>query len=112
MTNWLLTTAFAIVAYTLFSYFGQRTASSETALRAALAPISDWLNFALIMTGTVGFSLALFFGAKASAFAVTVVIALGVVVSFAFAALIGGSAATLSHGAGIALILAGVALLR
>lgn len=110
--NWLLTVLFTIVAYTLFSYFGMRTAGSSTALRAGLAPLTDWLNFALIMSGTVGFSLALFFGAKASAFAVTVVIALGVVVSFLFAAFVGGSGVTFFHAAGLALILSGVAFLK
>lgn len=110
--NWLLTVVFSVVAYTLYSYFGLRTAGSSTAGQAAVAVFTDWLNFGLIMVGTVGFSLALFFGTQASAFAVTVVIALGVVVSFAFAAFVGGSQVTLLHGGGIALILAGIALLK
>ena len=110
--NWLLTVVFSVLAYTLFSYFGLRTAGSVSAARAALAPVSNALNFGLIMVGTVGFRLALFFGAKATAFAVTVVIALGVVVSFAFAAVIGGAVLKMSHMGGIALILLGVALLK
>lgn len=110
--NWLLTVLFAIVAYTLFSYFGLRTAEASTAQRAALGAFTNGLNFALIMAGTMGFSLALFFGTKASSFAVTVVIALGVVVSFAFGAIVGGGSVTPAHAAGIALILTGVALLK
>ena len=110
--NWILTVVFSIVAYTLFSFFGLRTAGSLSATRAALAPVTDLVNFSLIMSGTVGFSLALFFGAKASAFALTVVIALGVVVSFAFAAVVGGATPKAIHGGGIALILVGIALLK
>ena len=110
--NWLLTVILTIVAYSLYSYFGLRVAGSETALRAGLAPLTSWINFGIVMLGTIAFSLALFFGAKASAFAVTVVIALGVVVSFAFSIVVGGSSAGVIHGAGIALILVGVALLR
>ena len=112
MWNWVLTIAFAIVAYTLFSYFGQRVGGSATALRAAAGPFTDWLNFGLIVSGTVAFSLALFYGGRASAFAVTVVIALGVVVSFAFAALVGGVTVKPFHVGGIALILSGIAFLR
>ncbi len=110
--NWAWTVFFAIVAYSLYSYFGQRVGASPTAWRAATVPFTDWLNFGLILAGTLAFSLALFFGGRASAFAVTVVIALGVVVSFAFAAMVGGVAVKPLHLGGIAMILTGIACLR
>lgn len=110
--NWLLTIVFSIVAYTLFSWFGLRSAGAASWQRASTTAFTDWFNFALIMSGTVGFSLALFFAAKASAFAVTVVIALGVIVSFAFGAIVGGSTATFTHAGGLVLILVGIALLK
>ena len=109
---WAWTVFFSIVAYTLYSYFGQRVGGSETALHAATVPFTDWVNLGLILSGTVAFSLALFFGGRASTYAVTVVIALGVVVSFVFAALVGGAAVKPMHMGGLALILSGIACLR
>ena len=110
--NWSWTVFFAIVAYTFYSYFGLRVGASPTAWRAATVPFTDWVNLSVILAGTVAFSLALFFGGRASAFAVTVVIALGVVVSFGFAAVVGGVAVKPLHLGGLALILSGIACLR
>lgn len=110
--NWLFTVVFTAVAYTLYSVFGLRVGTSDTVVRAGLAPFTDPLNFGLVMAGTLGFSLALFFGSRASDFAFTIIIALGVVVSFAFSVVVGGASVGVYHALGIALIIAGVALLK
>ena len=110
--NWVLTVVLTIVTYTLYSFFGLRVGASDTALRAALAPVSDLLNFGLIMSGTVGLGLALFFGGRVTEFAFTIVIALGLVVSFVFSIVVGGASVTATHGVGLVLVMAGVALLR
>lgn len=110
--NWLLTIVFSIFAYTLFSYYGLRTGAADTPTAAALTPVRGWLEFTLIMAGTVAFSLALFYGTKASEFAVTVVIAIGVVVSFGFSAIVGGGIVGPIQAVGMALVLSGIYLLK
>ena len=110
--TWLLTIVFSILAYTLFSYYGLRTGAAETPTAAALTPVRGWLEFTLIMAGTVAFSLALFYGNKASEFAVTVVIAVGVVVSFGFSAVVGGGLVGPVQVAGMALVIGGIYLLK
>ena len=110
--NWLLTALLSFVAYTLFSWYGMRTGTANSAVAAGLAPVRDPLNFALIAIGTIAFSLALFYGNRASDFAVTVVIAIGVLVSFAFSAAVGGVQLAAAHFAAIALILGGIYLLK
>lgn len=110
--NWLLTAACTAFAYTLFSWFGLRAGGATSALEALLAPVRDPINLALVSLGTLGFSLALYFATRASSFPVAVVISIGVVVSFAFSALVVGASVPVRAIAGVALILCGVALLR
>ena len=110
--NWLLTILLSIFAYTLYSYYGMRTAGATTATAAAFEMVRSWMSFGLIFMGTIGFSLALFYGSKASEFAVTVVIAIGVVVSFAFSAIVGGGLVGMGNLVGLALILGGIYLLK
>lgn len=110
--NWLLTILLSIFAYTLYSYYGMRTASANSAISAAFEMVRSWQSFGAIFLGTIGFSLALFYGNKASAFAVTVVIAIGVIVSFAFSWKVGGIQVGMGNLVGLGLIVGGIYLLK
>ena len=110
--NWLLTVSCTVFAYSLFSWFGMRAGDAQSALEALLAPVRDPVNFVLLALGTLGFSVALYFATRASSFPVAVVISIGVVVSFVFAAVVGNAAVPLRAIAGLVLILLGVSLLR
>ncbi len=110
--NWVLTVCCTAFAYSMFSWFGMRAGDAQSALEALLAPVRDPLNFALIALGNLGFSVALFFATRASSFPVAVVISIGVVVSFLFAAVVGNATVPLRAIAGLALIVLGVSFLR
>ena len=110
--HWALTIAATVVCYTLFSYFGVRTAGSTTVAKAALAPVTNPIDFSLIVFGSSGFGIATFFAIKASPFAVTVVIALGLIVSFVFSVLVVSAEATPQRLVGLVIIMVGVWLLN
>ena len=110
--NWLLTVLATVVVYTAFSYFGMRTGSASTLRGAMLAPFTDLVNLALVMIGSAGFGVAAYYGAKSSPVAVTVIIALGVVVSLAFSALFADTELTARRLGGIGTVLIAVWLLK
>ena len=85
--HWLFAILATITSYTLFSIFGLRTGQAETFQQAALAPVSNLIDFCLIIVGSAGFGIATFYALKSSAFAITIVISVGLLVSFIFSAL-------------------------
>lgn len=110
--NWILTIFFTISAYNLFSLFGVRSGQHDTFWRAALSPISNWIDFLLILFGSIGFGLATFYGARSSTFATSIVIALGVVVSYGFSVWFADGVITTTRLVGVGVILLGVCLIR
>ena len=110
--HWILTIVATVVAYTLFSYFGVRTGSSDTLAKAAFAPVSNPIDFSLIVFGSSGFGIATYFALKTSPFAVTLVIAIGLIVSFLFSVLVVSAEATPQRLIGLVVVMAGVWLLR
>ena len=108
MMNWLLAILATITSYTLFSIFGLRTGNAQSFLQALLAPISNPLNFALILSGSIGFGLATYYALKVSTFAIPAVISLGVIVAFVFSLLFTHGELTYSKVLGVCLIIAGV----
>ena len=110
--NWLFTVLATVFVYSAFSYFGMRTGGATSLRQATLAPVTSLTDFALVMTGAAGFGVAAYYGTKSSPSAVTIIIALGVVVSLAFSATFADTELTARRLAGIGTILAGVWLLK
>ena len=100
--NWLLAILATIASYTLFSIFGLRTG------QAAFSLVRDPINFLLIFIGSAGFGIATFYAYKSSPFAITVVISIGVLVSFIFSVLFASGAINIQKSAGLCLIIAGI----
>lgn len=110
--NWLFAIVATIFAYTLFSWFGLRTAAATSLRGAVLAVVSNPLDFLLIIVGSAGFAVATFFAIKSSPFAVTVVISLGLAVSFVFSVIFANAEVTVARVAGLGAIAFGVWLMR
>ena len=110
--NWLFAILATITSYTLFSIFGLRTGNAESFLRAILAPISNPIDFLLILVGSAGFGVATFYALKSSPFAITVVISVGLLVSFLFSVLFANGPINIHKIAGICTIILGVWLIK
>ena len=110
--NWLLTILATITSYTLFSIFGLRTGQAETFHQAALAPVTNPINFLLILVGSAGFGVATYYALKSSPFAITIVISVGLLVSFLFSALFANGQIDIQKIVGLCTIIAGVWLIK
>ncbi|MDH3608631.1 MAG: hypothetical protein OEQ24_05230 [Gammaproteobacteria bacterium] len=106
--NWLLAILATITSYTLFSIFGLRTGQAESFYQAAFSLVRDPINFLLIFIGSAGFGIATFYAYKSSPFAITVVISIGLLVSFIFSVLFASGAINIQKSAGLCLIIAGI----
>ena len=82
--NWLFAIFATITSYTLFSIFGMRTGNLSTLKQTLLAPVSNPIDFSLVMFGSIGFGVATYYALKVSPFAIPSVISLGLIVSFIF----------------------------
>ena len=110
--NWLLAILATIISYTLFSFFGMRTGLAESFRQAALAPIISPINFLLILVGSAGFGVATFYALKSSAFAITIVISVGLLVSFLFSVIFTDCEISIQKLAGFCTIILGVWLIK
>lgn len=106
--NWSLAILATVISYTLFSVFGLRTGQAETFYQAAFSLVRDPINFLLIFIGSAGFGVATFYAYKSSSFAITVVISIGLLVSFVFSFLFAGAAINIQKLSGLCLIIAGI----
>lgn len=110
--NWIFAILATITSYTLFSVFGLRTGQAETFYQAAFSLVRDPMNFLLIFLGSAGFGVATFYAYKSSPFAITVVISIGLLVSFIFSVLFASGAINIQKSAGLCLIIAGIWLIK
>ena len=106
--NWLLAILATITSYTLFSIFGLRTGQAESYYQAAFSLVRDPINFLLIFIGSAGFGIATFYAYKSSPSAITVVISIGLLVSFVFSILFASAAINIQKIAGLCLIITGI----
>jgi len=110
--NWILAILATIASYTLFCIFGLRTGQAETFRQAALAPVSNPIDFLLILVGSAGFGVATFYALKSSTLAITVVISVGLLVSYLFSVFFTNGEISIQKLAGLCTILAGVWLIK
>ena len=110
--HWLLAILATITSYTLFSIFGLRTGQAESFQQAALAPVSNVIDFFLIIVGSAGFGIATFYALKSSTFAITVVISIGLLVSFIFSILFVNGVVNPQKILGISIIILGIWLIK
>ena len=106
--NWFITILATIASYTLFSVFGLRTGQAESFYQAAFSLVRDPINFMLIFIGSAGFGVATFYAYKSSPFAITVVISIGLLVSFVFSAIFADGEINLQKIAALSLIVLGI----
>ena len=110
--NWLLAILATITSYTLFSIFGLRTGHADSFFKAALAPVSNPIDFLLILVGSAGFGVATFYAIKSSSFAITIVISLGLLVSFLFSLMFAHGVLSIQKILGICTIIIGVWMIK
>lgn len=110
--NWTLSILATITSYTLFSVFGLRTGQAETFYQAAFSLVRDPINFLLIMIGSAGFGVATFYAYKSSAFAITVVISIGLLVSFVFSIMFSSGVINMQKISGLCIIILGIWLIK
>lgn len=110
--NWILAILATITSYTLFCIFALRTGQAETFRQAALAPLSSPIDFLLVLVGSAGFGVATFYALKSSPLAITVVISIGLLVSYVFSVIFVNGEISIQKSAGLFAILAGVWLIK
>ncbi|MEM8845157.1 MAG: hypothetical protein AAGB35_08960 [Pseudomonadota bacterium] len=110
--NWFLAIIATIVSYTLFSYYGLRTGELSSLKYALMAPVGNVINFVLVITGSASFGVATFYALKSSAYAITSVISIGLIVSFIFSTLFADGKITLTRIIGVGVIILGVWLIK
>ena len=89
-----------------------RTGQANTFQQAALAPVSNIVDFLLILVGSAGFGVATFYALKSSPLAITVVISVGLIVSYIFSVLFTNGEINLQKIAGICTIIIGLWLIK
>tara|TARA_R110002049_G_scaffold13509_3_gene58736 strand:+ start:88214 stop:88549 length:336 start_codon:yes stop_codon:yes gene_type:complete len=110
--NWLFAIIATIFCYVLFSYFGLRTGAAESFRGAVLAPFTNIIDFLLIIFGSCGFGVATYYALKSSAFAIPMIISIGLIVSFVFSVLFADGRITVGKIFGLTMILAGILLVK
>ena len=110
--NWIYAIIATIISYTLFSYFGVRTGEVNTFKEALLAPFSNIIDFALVLSGSAGFGVAAYYALKSSSYAIPIIISLGLTVSFLFSVIFIDGKITITKLAGLGLIILGILLIK
>lgn len=108
MSNWLIFIGFMIATYICISMIGMLTGSgAATWHQAALRGLSPAVIF-LSIFGNILFGTGLFFGFGQSSHAISISIAIGIIVSFIFGVVVLGATFTAVKAVGLALIIGGV----
>ena len=110
--NWFLTILYTLIAYALISWFSIRAGQHDTFLQAFLSPVRNWVDFLLVIGGSMIYALALFYGTRSSAFAAPIVITLGVLVSFGFSVWLADGVITGRRLLGVGIVMFGVWLMQ
>lgn len=110
--NWILTVLCTIGAYALISWFSIRAGEHHTLWQAFLSPFRHWLDLVLVLSGSMVYAMAIFFGIRSSSFAPSIVITLGVIVSFLFSVWLADGIITPRRVLGIGIVMVGVFLMR
>jgi drug/metabolite transporter (DMT)-like permease len=112
MLNWIIFTISGIVAYIFISYFAQITGgahpkNSFDAFMSGLHPLA----VIVIVFSNLFFALAVYHGFIISRFSISMIVALGVLVTFVYSVLVLGAQVTPIKLCGVAAVLTGIALL-
>ena len=110
--NWILAIIATVISYTLFSYFGMRVGEADSFKDAALAPFTSIVDFALVLFGSCGFGIATYYALKSSAYAIPIIISLGLLVSFVFSVLFADGKISSSKLIGFCIIILGVLIVK
>ena len=110
--NWILAIVATIVSYTLFSYYGLRRGEVASFKYALIAPVSNLINFGLVIIGSAGFGVATYYAFKSSPYAITSVISVGLIVSFVFSSLFADGEITALRIIGLGVIILGIWLIK
>ena len=110
--NLILAIVSTIVSYTLFSYYGLRTGEVASFKYALIGPVSNLLNFGLAIAGSASFGVATYYALKSSPYGITLVISLGIIVSFIFSYLFVDGRITTLRIIGLGIILLGAWLIK
>ena len=110
MINWLLFVALSVVAYTLISWFGTVTGSSDS-VPETIKSVFTPLSFALLVAGNVFYGVALFYGFSVSSFALAIALAIGAITAWVYSLVVLGSVFQVSQLLGLGLIIIGIFLL-
>ena len=112
MINWIFAILATVVAYTLFSCFGLRTGRATSFTHALIAPFSNVIDLGLVLAGSAGFGVATYYALKNSAYAIPIIISLGLIVSFVFSTLFADGRVTITRIVGLSIIVIGVVLIK
>lgn len=110
--NWVFSIVATIIAYTLFSCFGLRTGAATTFKDALFTPFSNLIDLSLVLVGSAGFGVATYYALKSSAYAIPIVISLGLIVSFVFSTIFADGRITITKLIGLFVIMIGVLLIK
>ena len=110
--NWFFAILATVISYTLFSYFGLRTGAAMSFKQAILAPFSNFVDLSLVLVGSAGFGVATYYALKNSAYAIPMIISIGLIVSFVFSTLFADGRISMTKIIGLVLIIVGVVLLK
>lgn len=111
LLQWVFFVVSVVVAYTGISWFGQMTAefgtTPVTSFLAAIRPVPLFI----VTVANMFFGLGLYYGFGLTRFALPATIALGVITSFVFSAVVLGAQVTLMKLVGVLVVILGVVIL-
>ena len=103
--NWFLALIATIISYTALSYFALRAGGTTSFRHALLLPVSNPIDFVLVLSGNAAFGVAAYFALKNSPYAITIVISIGLIVSFVFSTFFTDGRITALHVFGLGIII-------
>ena len=110
--NWFLALIATIISYTALSYFALRAGGTTSFRHALLLPVSNPIDFVLVLSGNAAFGVAAYFALKNSPYAITIVISIGLIVSFVFSTFFTDERITALHVFGLGIIILGAWFLK
>lgn len=111
MLNWILFLILAIITYILFSVYGQISSAAGVSASDAVLKMFKLIPFIVMIAANIFWTAALYYGFLGTRFALSVLFASGVVLSFFYSAIFLGAVITFTKAAGIAFVLLGIYLL-
>lgn len=111
MVTWTLFFVYMVFSYIGFSIFAQMGGGTGTTVLTTITSALRPLSFVILVVSNIIWSITIFYGLKNTPYAVPMLYAGGVIISFIYATLFMGGEVTLLRICGVGVIVVGIYLL-